>query len=98
MEKKERKKKVCIVVIGDIGRSPRMQYHACSLAREGFTVDIVGYDGCTPHAQVTDNPNIRLRHILPCPKIIAGKYTRWTKTWFSIFYMKYEKMMLSLIA
>ncbi|XP_060857699.1 chitobiosyldiphosphodolichol beta-mannosyltransferase [Metopolophium dirhodum] len=37
------KKSVCVVVLGDIGRSPRMQYHAQSLIRQGFDVDIVGY-------------------------------------------------------
>lgn len=37
------KKNVCVVVLGDIGRSPRMQYHAQSLIREGYNVDIVGY-------------------------------------------------------
>jgi beta-1,4-mannosyltransferase len=37
------KKNVCVVVLGDIGRSPRMQYHAQSLIRQGFDVDIVGY-------------------------------------------------------
>ena len=36
---------VCIVVLGDIGRSPRMLYHAISLADEGFKVYIVGYKG-----------------------------------------------------
>lgn len=39
------KKSVCIVVLGDIGRSPRMQYHATSFAAEGFNVDLVGYGG-----------------------------------------------------
>lgn len=38
-----KKKNVCVVVLGDIGRSPRMQYHAQSLVREGYNVDIVGY-------------------------------------------------------
>ena len=38
-------KSVCIVVLGDIGRSPRMQYHALSLTKSGFFVNIVGYDG-----------------------------------------------------
>ena len=37
--------RACIIVIGDIGRSPRMQYHALSLAKTGFDVDIVGYGG-----------------------------------------------------
>ena len=37
--------RACIIVLGDIGRSPRMQYHALSLAKTGFEVDIVGYGG-----------------------------------------------------
>ncbi|CAG8848154.1 15594_t:CDS:1, partial [Racocetra persica] len=38
-------KNVTIVVLGDIGRSPRMQYHALSFAQNDWTVDLVGYDG-----------------------------------------------------
>ena len=38
-------KRVCVLVLGDIGRSPRMQYHAISLAKEGFQVDLVGFSG-----------------------------------------------------
>ena len=35
-----------VVVAGDVGRSPRMQYHALSLAREvGCAVTLVGYGG-----------------------------------------------------
>ena len=34
-----------ILVLGDIGRSPRMQYHAISFAKHGRKVDIVAYKG-----------------------------------------------------
>lgn len=34
-----------ILVLGDIGRSPRMQYHAISIAKHGRNVDLVGYKG-----------------------------------------------------
>lgn len=34
-----------ILVVGDVGRSPRMQYHALSVAKHGRKVDIVGYKG-----------------------------------------------------
>lgn len=34
-----------ILVLGDIGRSPRMQYHALSIARGGGQVEIIGYNG-----------------------------------------------------
>jgi beta-1,4-mannosyltransferase len=36
---------VQVVVLGDIGRSPRMRYHATSLADSGCTVDLIGYKG-----------------------------------------------------
>ena len=38
---------VVVVVLGDLGRSPRMQYHACSLCEleEVATVSVVGYSG-----------------------------------------------------
>lgn len=35
-------KRVCVVVLGDIGRSPRMQYHVKSLLSENFSVDVIG--------------------------------------------------------
>ena len=37
------KGRVCLLVLGDFYRSPRMQYHAHSLARNGFFVDVVAY-------------------------------------------------------
>lgn len=35
--------RVCVAVLGDLGRSPRMQYHALSLARHGRGVELLGY-------------------------------------------------------
>lgn len=42
---KRRKTCVQILVLGDIGRSPRMQYHALSIAKHGGEVVIIGYNG-----------------------------------------------------
>lgn len=36
---------VAIVVLGDIGRSPRMMYHAEGFAKAGFDTTIIGYEG-----------------------------------------------------
>jgi beta-1,4-mannosyltransferase len=36
---------VQVVVLGDIGRSPRMQYHALSIAKHGGRVYLIGYEG-----------------------------------------------------
>lgn len=47
----KRGKSVQIVVLGDIGRSPRMQYHAISIAKHGGRVQLIGYKGmqCSDH-------------------------------------------------
>lgn len=38
-------RRVAVVVLGDFGHSPRMNYHALSLAREDLQVDVVAYQG-----------------------------------------------------
>jgi beta-1,4-mannosyltransferase len=38
-----RSRSVAVVVLGDVGRSPRMMYHAQSFAQEGFQTFIIGY-------------------------------------------------------
>jgi len=35
----------CIVVLGDIGHSPRMLLHARSALNAGYKVDVIGYKG-----------------------------------------------------
>lgn len=42
---KEMKKHVVVIVLGDIGRSPRMQYHTLSLLEHGHYVTLIGYVG-----------------------------------------------------
>lgn len=34
-----------VVVLGDIGRSPRCMYHTLSLLENGYEVMLVGYEG-----------------------------------------------------
>ncbi|XP_075574841.1 chitobiosyldiphosphodolichol beta-mannosyltransferase [Pelecanus crispus] len=52
--------RVCVAVLGDLGRSPRMQYHALSLARHGRGVALLGYLQSRPHGDVLRSGNIRL--------------------------------------
>ena len=42
---KDPKTSVQVVVLGDIGRSPRKQYHALSIAKHGGSVDLIGVHG-----------------------------------------------------
>ena len=39
------KDRIQVVVLGDIGHSPRMQYHALSIAKHGAPVDLIGFQG-----------------------------------------------------
>ena len=34
-----------VVVLGDAGRSPRMQYHCSSLIKMDYSVELIGYGG-----------------------------------------------------
>ncbi|NXE66161.1 ALG1 mannosyltransferase, partial [Calcarius ornatus] len=52
--------RVCVAVLGDVGRSPRMQYHALALARHGREVALLGYLRDRPHRDVLRSENIRL--------------------------------------
>lgn len=66
-------KRAHIVVLGDIGHSPRMGYHAMSLSKEGYQVDIFGYEGSSPHLDLLFDPNITLRHLKKVPQFISGR-------------------------
>ena len=69
----EKPARVQVVVLGDFGRSPRMQYHALSLADSlGADVDVVAYTGSEPRREVASHPNIRMSLISPPP--------RWTES------------------
>lgn len=62
-------KSVCVVVLGDIGRSPRMQYHALSLAAEGHKVDIVGYGETEPLDEIKKKELINYHYLMPVPNV-----------------------------
>ncbi|OJD16571.1 hypothetical protein AJ78_03262 [Emergomyces pasteurianus Ep9510] len=51
---------VQIVVLGDIGRSPRMQYHALSIAKHGGNVSIIGYTGSSIHPGLLEHPRVSI--------------------------------------
>ncbi|KAL4002847.1 Glycosyl transferases group 1 family protein [Acanthocheilonema viteae] len=61
-----RGKNATLVVIGDIGRSPRMCYHAKSLADKNYRVQIVGYTDSEIHQFIQQHPCISIVS-LKCP-------------------------------
>ncbi|KAI1321663.1 glycosyltransferase family 33 protein [Xylariaceae sp. FL0255] len=63
---------VQILVLGDIGRSPRMQYHALSIAKHGGTVHLIGYQESTPHPDLTANPRIIIHPLANPPGVLKS--------------------------
>lgn len=55
--------RTAVIVLGDLGRSPRMQYHAASLAAAGGEVDLIGLQGAATIPAVSDHPRIRCHRL-----------------------------------
>ncbi|GLA27510.1 chitobiosyldiphosphodolichol beta-mannosyltransferase [Aspergillus phoenicis ATCC 13157] len=66
----EPKTTVQILVLGDIGRSPRMQYHALSVARNGGQVDMIGYHESDVHPEISSHPRISIVALPPHPSCL----------------------------
>lgn len=60
-----------VVVLGDFGRSPRMQYHVRSLAsKPGAKVHIVSYGGSSPLSGLTEADNVSWHKISEPPPFL----------------------------
>ena len=55
--------RAAVVVVGDLGRSPRMQYHAHALADSGVDVDLVGYKGAPLPKFLTEHPRVAVHRL-----------------------------------
>src|SRR5262245_6025291 len=60
--------RAAVVVVGDLGRSPRMQYHANALAASDAAVDLIGYEGAALPRLIMTHPRITV-HRLPEPRL-----------------------------
>lgn len=66
-ESEKDREQVTVVVLGDLGYSPRMNYHALSLSTEGFEVNLVGFAGSKPQVEVLTDEHITLTYMRPSP-------------------------------
>uniref|UniRef100_A0AC35TMR6 Glycos_transf_1 domain-containing protein n=1 Tax=Rhabditophanes sp. KR3021 TaxID=114890 RepID=A0AC35TMR6_9BILA len=66
-------KHATVVVLGDLGHSPRMCYHALSLADHGIKVQMVGHLNSLPHQKISKHENIKFVPISPMPLSISSK-------------------------
>ncbi|KAF1840287.1 glycosyltransferase family 33 protein [Cucurbitaria berberidis CBS 394.84] len=63
---------VQILVLGDIGRSPRMQYHALSIAKHGGRVFLIGYQESEIHPDIVSNPLITIIPLVAAPAFLRS--------------------------
>uniref|UniRef100_A0A8C1A538 Chitobiosyldiphosphodolichol beta-mannosyltransferase n=1 Tax=Cyprinus carpio carpio TaxID=630221 RepID=A0A8C1A538_CYPCA len=63
---------VCVLVLGDIGRSPRIQYHALSLSRHGYNVTLIGFLGTKPHQDIIEDDRIDILPISELKGLTVG--------------------------
>ncbi|PVH99072.1 glycosyltransferase family 33 protein [Periconia macrospinosa] len=61
-----------VVVLGDIGRSPRMQYHAISIAKHGGKVYLIGYQESEIHPDVLSHDLIHVVPLTPAPPFLRS--------------------------
>lgn len=61
------RRRVAVVVLGDLGRSPRTCYHALALAEAGVAVDLLGYCETALDPIVAGHAGIRV-HALRAPR------------------------------
>jgi beta-1,4-mannosyltransferase len=68
--------RITVAVLGDLGRSPRMLYHALALADRRADVDLVGYVETPTPASVATHPRIRVV-ALRAPRRAGGDSRRF---------------------
>lgn len=66
--------RVVICVLGDLGHSPRMCYHARSFALKGYAVDLCGYLESSPPQDIVDNEDIDIHQIKTVSRGVGENY------------------------
>lgn len=70
--------RVTVLVLGDVGRSPRMQYHALALANASADVDVVGYAGSAIHPTIRDHERIAWHFLQRTDRLTTSSAGRLT--------------------
>lgn len=61
--------RVAVAVLGDLGRSPRMLYHAQALADSGAEVELIGYVETDVDRAVATHPRIRIHRLRTAARV-----------------------------
>ena len=68
---------ICVIVLGDIARSPRMLNHVSCLLDQGYKVKLIGYTDSLIPERISNHPNLAISSLrskaLSSIKILSGK-------------------------
>ncbi|OCF40509.1 hypothetical protein I317_05679 [Kwoniella heveanensis CBS 569] len=90
-----KEKTVTILVVGDIGRSPRMMYHASSFAKKGWQVFLIGYKETKPILDLIDNPLVKIYDLLEPPSLLSS-FPWILRAPIRVFYQVYSIIQLAI--
>ncbi|ODN82904.1 hypothetical protein L202_01155 [Cryptococcus amylolentus CBS 6039] len=65
-----RKHTATVLVLGDIGRSPRMMYHADSFAKNQWATYVVGYENTAPIPSLLENQLVSFHGLAEAPTLV----------------------------
>uniref|UniRef100_A0A8I3ZYF4 Chitobiosyldiphosphodolichol beta-mannosyltransferase n=1 Tax=Callithrix jacchus TaxID=9483 RepID=A0A8I3ZYF4_CALJA len=85
---------VVAVVLGDVGRSPRMQYHVLSLAKHGFSVTLLGFCNSKPRDELLQNNRIQIVGLTELQSLAVGPrvFQYGVKVVFQAVYLLWKLM------
>jgi len=66
--------RAAVVALADLGRSARMLYHARALAANNVDVDLVGFEGTSLPAGVSDESKISVHRLNPATLRLRGRF------------------------
>lgn len=76
-------KRIWVVVLGDVGRSPRMQNHCQSFAESGNLVELCGYVESKPNQEILSEPRVNINKLTPFPELNLPRAVKYI---FKIFW------------
>jgi beta-1,4-mannosyltransferase len=77
MSAQQHRYRATVLVLGDLGRSPRMLNHALALAEDGAEVSLCGYQETPVDGAVLSDPRIRLQRIRSLRRAPEGAPRFW---------------------
>lgn len=92
-DNKSNKKRVALIMLGDIGHSPRMCYHARSFSEQGWDVELCGFLQEDPCKDILEDPHIAI-HVIPELELLKNMKSYLLKVVLKVLHQFYSMINL----